>query len=96
MVAHERLKKRIHSYRLPIRSRAGRFAVGCVYFTVPCVVGYFMLQGTNKIRDVTLGPNRELLLAKKEEWAKEAAGGGRLTRAEVPVPKAVPYTAKTL
>lgn len=71
MVAHERLKKRIHSFRLPIHTRLGRFAVGCVYFSVPCIVGYFALQGTNVIRDHNLGKNREVILERKKVFDKE-------------------------
>lgn len=70
-LAHERLKKRIHSYRLPIHSRMGRFAVGCVYFSVPCIIGYFALQGTNMIRDHNLGANRELIVERKKVFDQE-------------------------
>lgn len=35
---HAELKERIHKFRLPIHSRAGRFAVGCVYFSVPVIM----------------------------------------------------------
>mmetsp|Transcript_18597 Transcript_18597/g.30989 ORF Transcript_18597/g.30989 Transcript_18597/m.30989 type:complete len:92 (-) Transcript_18597:246-521(-) len=36
---HERLKKRIHAFRLPL-GPVGRFVMGCVYFSIPCVIGY--------------------------------------------------------
>jgi hypothetical protein len=106
-LAHERLKKRIHAYRLPIHTRLGRFAVGCVYFSVPCVIGYFALQGTNFMRDQNLGKNRELILdrkrqfdAEREEERKAALGDSSQARVMAKTPVAnvegVQRTVKTL
>ncbi len=74
LAAHSRLKARIHAYRLPIHSRAGRFGVGLVYFGTPCLVGYGLFQLTNKARDSNLGPNREILIERQRVWRDEAAG----------------------
>ncbi|CAM9679589.1 unnamed protein product, partial [Heterosigma akashiwo] len=41
--AHERLKTRIHNYRLPL-SPAGQKAMGLIYFTIPVVGGYYIMQ----------------------------------------------------
>lgn len=67
---HAELKERIHKFRLPIHSRAGRFAVGCVYFSVPVIIGYCTLQITNGpggIAERNLGKHGELLKAKRAE-----------------------------
>lgn len=66
--AHARLKRRVHAFRAPIRSRWGLFAVGCLYFTVPSVVGYFVMQWSNGVRDRNLGAEgrRERLVALRD------------------------------
>ena len=40
---HENLKKRIHAFRLPL-SPAGQKVMGFVYFTIPVIVGYYIMQ----------------------------------------------------
>ncbi len=67
---HEDLKKRIHSFRIPIRSRAGRFLMGCIYFTTPLVVGYNVMRASDWIRDRNLGGDerREKLVEAKRRW----------------------------
>mmetsp|Transcript_13474 Transcript_13474/g.40886 ORF Transcript_13474/g.40886 Transcript_13474/m.40886 type:complete len:107 (-) Transcript_13474:482-802(-) len=42
--AHERLKHRIHSVRLPIHDRRALFAVKCVYAATPLLLGYSLMQ----------------------------------------------------
>ena len=71
---HEALKRRIHGFRLPIKSRAGRFAMGCVYFLTPIVAGYGIMNLTNLIARENLGAVgvREKLLALKA--AREGRG----------------------
>ncbi len=103
--AHARLKQRIHAFRLPIHTRAGRFAVGVVYFTVPCVVGLGMLQLTNVIRDDNLGKNREKLIERQKAWQADDAAvasgssGGvprPLVMAVTPTPRVVPQNTRVL
>lgn len=40
---HEALKKRIHAFRIPL-SPAGQRFMGFVYFCIPVVGGYFLMQ----------------------------------------------------
>lgn len=40
---HENLKKRIHAFRLPL-SPTGQKVMGFVYFTIPVIVGYYIMQ----------------------------------------------------
>jgi len=40
---HERLKKRIHSFRLPL-SPTGQRIMGFIYFTIPIIIGYNIMQ----------------------------------------------------
>lgn len=96
--AHARLKQRIHGYRLPIHSRSGRFAVGVVYFSTPCLVGYGLLQATNVIRDKNLGVNREKLIERKKAWEAEDAKVRRPpVMAVTPVPPpGAPQTTRVL
>jgi hypothetical protein len=42
--AHERLKHRIHNFKLPIRNKRALFFVKCLYGTVPIVLGYWVMQ----------------------------------------------------
>jgi len=70
VAAHARLKARIHAYRYPIHSRAGRFAMGCVYFFTPLIVGYWTMRATNVIANHNLGEEgqREKLVAASRKW----------------------------
>lgn len=93
--AHGRLKARIHAYRAPIKSRYGLFAVGCVYFTVPLVVGHFVFQWSEGVRDSNLGTaeaRRDKLLAAKVRWG----GPPALTMATTPGRPELPPAAKAL
>lgn len=80
--AHARLKSRIHSFKMPIRSRAGLAAVKVVYFTVPCLIGWAMLEWTNTVREENLGANGEKLRERQRAWAEEQ--GRVLVRAQSP------------
>jgi hypothetical protein len=84
---HERLKKRIHAMRFPIKSRAGRFAMGCVYFFTPLIGGYYIMRWSEGIRDRNLGVQREKLLAAQEKWA--ADGAPQVVRKDTPKPRKV-------
>lgn len=44
---HERLKKRIHSTRIPL-SATGQRLMGVVYFSIPVVCGYFVMKWTER------------------------------------------------
>lgn len=79
--AHARLKRRIHGFRYPIHSRAGRFAIGCVYFFTPVILGILTMKATNAIADRNLGAEgkREKLLAARQSW-----GGKRAVAAPPP------------
>lgn len=88
--AHDRLKKRIHAFRLPIASRWGRAAMGCVYFTVPVVAGYWVMQATNAVASDNLGPHGELLLARKRDWERQVNPSATVVRAVTPVPRPQP------
>jgi hypothetical protein len=76
---HERLKRRIHAFRVPIRSRLGLFGVGVIYVTVPMVSGYLIMQWSLRIRDENLGnegSGRSKLLEAQRRWAGGTGGGG--------------------
>lgn len=55
---HERLKHRVHSYRLPLSPR-GRFLMGCVYFSLPIILGYNIMQFTNRQAQENVGARGE-------------------------------------
>lgn len=40
---HERLKERIHNFRMPL-SRPGRIAMNVVYFAIPVIGGHYLMQ----------------------------------------------------
>lgn len=96
--AHERLKRRIHAFRMPIRSRLGVFGMGCIYFSVPVVAGYYVMQWSNGLREANLGADRERLLEAKRRWAEEAGGSRpQVVMARTPEPRRAPSEpAKTL
>ena len=60
--SHRELKRRIHSFRYPLSPRALNVA-RVVYFFTPIYLGYELMQWAQRVRDVNLGANRELLLA---------------------------------
>ena len=70
LAAHARLKKRIHGMRFPIHSRAGRFAMGCIYFSTPIIAGYWIMRSTNAIasRNLGLEGRREKLIEASRKW----------------------------
>lgn len=91
MERHEALKKKIHGFRMPIQNKFGLFGVGVVYFSIPLVAGYFIMEWSNRVRDVNLGEGqRERLLAAKAKWQ---AGTGTdtptIVMAQTPKPKKV-------
>lgn len=58
---HEVLKKQIHSFKIPIKSRSGLFAMSVFYFCGPCALGYLLYQFTEDQRRKNLGEKGELL-----------------------------------
>lgn len=42
---HEELKKRVHSFRIPLSPR-GQKIMGFVYFCIPVISGYYIMQVT--------------------------------------------------
>ena len=58
--AHERLKKSIHAFRMPLSPTAYRIAMIC-YFSFPIIGGYYLMQFTDKQREVNLGRDGSLL-----------------------------------
>ena len=59
---HERLKSRIHSFRIPL-SPNGQRAMSIVYFCVPVVCGYYIMQAVIEQSHKNLGVNGEKLLS---------------------------------
>lgn len=53
--AYVRLIARVHSFRLPIRTRAGRAGMGMMYVSIPCVLGWLSLQAVIAARNTNLG-----------------------------------------
>lgn len=90
--AHERLKRRIHQFRVPIHNKFGLFGVGLVYFSVPCIAGYFIMGWTEKIARENLGENNEKLLLAKSRWVGENSDVPRLYRKVTPEPRAPPVS----
>ena len=85
LLAHDRLKKRIHAARFPIKSRYGRAAMGAVYVTVPLVFGYFLMQWTNAARDRNLGgPGRDALKSHVPTRIVATSSGARSSEAIPP------------
>jgi hypothetical protein len=93
--AHERLKKRVHAYRLPIASKWGRTAMGCIYFLTPCVAGYLIMNASNRVRDANLGREgeREKLLQMRDNWGSPTA---TVVMARTPVPHKVDSPTRVL
>lgn len=50
---HERLKKRIHKFKIPLSPR-GQVAMKLVYFTIPVVGGLYLMQWANDQARVNL------------------------------------------
>lgn len=48
---HERLKKKIHSTRIPL-SKNGQRVMAAVYFSIPVVAGYYVMQWAQRRADV--------------------------------------------
>ena len=51
---HERLKKQIHNFRMPLSKPFYRLAM-MFYIITPVIVGSYVMEYTNKQQDVNLG-----------------------------------------
>lgn len=93
---HDALKKRIHAFRVPIKSRLGLFGMGCIYFTTPLVAGWFLMQWSNGIRDTNLGSDdrRQKLLEAKQKW--ESMDAPQVVMAKTPKPHKVDIPTRQL
>ena len=56
---HEALKRRIHAFRMPVRSRAGLAALSVFYFTTPIVAGVYIMRWTDRVAAENLREVRE-------------------------------------
>ena len=50
LAAHERLKKRIHAFRIPLSKNGQRF-MGLVYFSIPLVVGKLVYDKVIEVQE---------------------------------------------
>ena len=57
---HERLKKRIHSFRLPLPAPL-RAVMGAIYFSIPVIGGYYIMQAAIQQSEKNLGTHGERL-----------------------------------
>ena len=62
---HERLKKRIHNFRIPL-SKNGQRVMFVVYFSIPIVVGYNIMQWAIGKSQQNLGSQGELLRSRQQ------------------------------
>lgn len=60
---HERLKERIHAFRIPLSPR-GQKIMGFVYFCIPVIGGYFIMQAAIAQSHHNLGVHGEKLIKK--------------------------------
>ena len=75
---HEDLKKRIHSFRMPL-SPLGQRVMGLVYFSIPVVGGYFVMQMAIGRAEVNLEKSKEKMLKSNSASKQNEALGELLT-----------------
>ena len=63
---HERLKERIHAFRLPL-SPTGQKIMGLVYFCIPIIGGYYIMQAAIAQSYHNLGARGEKLLERGQQ-----------------------------
>ncbi len=62
---HERLKNYVHTaWKVPL-PKWGQFAMGCFYFSVPVVGGWYVMQWAIEKSHKSIGPKGELLEVKE-------------------------------
>ena len=89
----EIIKKKIHGTNIPIRDKRAYFAVQCMYFATPIVVGYYVMQWVTPDPEELrrqMKPPSELALAMAErnkrgmqdalDKAREASEAAKATR----------------
>jgi len=54
---HQRLKHRIHNYKIPL-SPAGVRAAGVAYFTIPIIIGYISMKVVTRYEETHRKPYR--------------------------------------
>ena len=45
--------QRIHSFRIPLGSK-GQKIMGLIYFSIPCILGYYIMQYSNSVAEENL------------------------------------------
>lgn len=61
---HERLKKKIHNFRIPL-SKNGQRVMFVVYFSIPIIAGYHIMQWAIGKSEENLSAQGELLRSRK-------------------------------
>jgi hypothetical protein len=70
---HERLKKYVHTaWRMPL-PKWGQFAMGCFYFSVPVVGGWYVMQWAIGKAHKSIGPKGEYLQVKEVQGIGQTA-----------------------
>mmetsp|Transcript_25898 Transcript_25898/g.38366 ORF Transcript_25898/g.38366 Transcript_25898/m.38366 type:complete len:144 (+) Transcript_25898:175-606(+) len=70
---HERVKKYVHTaWRMPL-PKWGQFAMGCVYFSVPVVGGWQVMQWAIGKAHKSIGPKGEYLEVKEVQGIGQTA-----------------------
>jgi hypothetical protein len=70
---HEALKKRIHSFRLPL-SAPLRAVMGLIYFSIPVIGGYYIMQAAIGQSEKNLGAHGERLRTASGGQTSEYSG----------------------
>jgi hypothetical protein len=70
---HEALKKRVHSFRIPLSPTGIRIAQ-CVYFSIPVIGGYYVMQWAIGKSHENIGRRGEQLRAAAEGSVPHAGG----------------------
>ncbi len=68
---HEELKRRIHAFRIPL-SPMGIRVMKVVYFTIPIIGGYFLMEKVKERAEFNLGINGEKM-TRRNRYANETA-----------------------
>mmetsp|Transcript_33949 Transcript_33949/g.34591 ORF Transcript_33949/g.34591 Transcript_33949/m.34591 type:complete len:94 (-) Transcript_33949:199-480(-) len=78
---HERLKKRIHSFRIPL-SPTGQKIMGFVYFSIPVISGYWVMNYTNELAAKNFKLQQETMKPSEETIQRKAALQSMLDKAK--------------
>ena len=69
---HTALKERIHAYRFPLPPGGQKF-MGLVYFTIPVIAGYYVMQWAIGQSEKNLGPKGKRLEDSMDASSKHKA-----------------------